>query len=419
MSELPPRLPEIQTPNPNEAIQSPRFGGVKERLGSLALKLSDTIHGSAKIRAEQLTEVQDKVGTAVIDPTKAIIGKQIEHVSDLAYGIPEVAVERIDQVNDSLLKIGTLKEKAKFKTGEFISEKKDEASTAVRGLRRLFVATKIAWRNETLNGRDGTNTEKVFGLKIWDRKGKHGLRQRDEIVKRSAADALYSYNADYQAERPPKPSHTTVWERKVNNRREVQQEKINRKRARQHDLTRTYGSDINMSNSERIRSGTSAPESDMFSRMARRAGASEFKRNERRITSGGRLHAVMGTDKLHRASTGTTRYGQSRTKRINNIQQKIDDDRKRLGRLNREPIVDNLGLNPDEDIALVWDDARRENDEFDANLARKKAAAKAARPRRIVKKLESKPTATEVNPQFRWEGNRAHRIDSNNRSNNQ
>lgn len=37
---------------------------------------------------------------------------------------------------------------------------------------------------------------------------------------------------------------------------------------------------------------------------------------------------------------------------------------------------------------------------------------------KVVKKLERKPTPTEVNPQFRWEGNRARRIDSNNTSNN-
>lgn len=396
MSELPPQVPEIQTPSPHEAIQSPRFGGVKERLGSLALKL----HGS------------------VIEPARKFVGPKIEHSSDLAYGIPEVAVERIDQVNDTLLKIGTLKEKAKFKVGEFITEKKDEASTAVRGLRRLFVATKIAWRDETLNGRNGTNTEKVFGLRIWDRKGKHGLRQRDEVVKRSAADALHGSNVKYRAERPSTPKNTTVWERRVNDRREAQQHKLNRRRARQHNLIRIHGNGINMTNSERIRAGVAAPESDMFSRMARRAGASEYKRNERRITSGGRLHAVMGTDKLHRASTGNTRYGQGRTERINNIQQKIDEDRKRIKRLAKEPVIDNLGLDPEQDIDLVWDDAERENEIFNAKLARKKAATKAARPRRIVKKLERKPTATEVNPQFRWVGSRARRIDSNNTSNN-
>lgn len=174
MSELPPQVPETQTPSPLEAIQSPRVGGVRERLGSLSLELSDTIHGSAKIRAEQLNEVQDKVGTAIIDPTKAIVGKKIEHISDLAYGIPQIAVERIDQVNDKLLKIGTLKEKAKFKTGEFITEKKDEASTAMRGLRRFMLFTKLAWHEETLSTQmahdkviksapEGAQMERTFG----------------------------------------------------------------------------------------------------------------------------------------------------------------------------------------------------------------------------------------------------------------
>lgn len=73
---------------------------------------------------------------------------------------------------------------------------------------------------------------------------------------------------------------------------------------------------------------------------------------------------------------------------------------------------------PDEDISKVWNEAHREDARFDADLARKKAEAKAALPRRIVKKLERKPTTTEVNPQFRWVGNRAYRIDSNNTSNN-
>lgn len=70
---------------------------------------------------------------------------------------------------------------------------------------------------------------------------------------------------------------------------------------------------------------------------------------------------------------------------------------------------------PNEDISKVWNEAHREDARFDAGLARKKAA----RPRRIVKKLERTPKATEVNPQFRWIGNRAHKIDpSNNTSNN-
>ncbi|HMS23255.1 MAG TPA: hypothetical protein PKB09_00405 [Candidatus Saccharibacteria bacterium] len=74
----------------------------------------------------------------------------------------------------------------------------------------------------------------------------------------------------------------------------------------------------------------------------------------------------------------------------------------------------------DKEIRRVWKEAHREDARFDAdaNLARKKAEAKAALPRRIVKKLERKPTPTEVNPQFRWEGNRTRRIDSNNTSNN-
>lgn len=78
---------------------------------------------------------------------------------------------------------------------------------------------------------------------------------------------------------------------------------------------------------------------------------------------------------------------------------------------------------PDADISKVWNEAHREDVKFDADLAREKAEAKAARPRRTVKKLERKPTppkeatAPEVNPQFRWVGNRAVRVNPNTSNN--
>ncbi len=50
---------------------------------------------------------------------------------------------------------------------------------------------------------------------------------------------------------------------------------------------------------------------------------------------------------------------------------------------------------PDEDISKVWDDAHREDERFDADQARKKAAAKAKIPRRTVKTSLNKSAKTE------------------------
>ena len=91
---------------------------------------------------------------------------------------------------------------------------------------------------------------------------------------------------------------------------------------------------------------------------------------------------------------------------------------RRISKVWEEAHLEDRDRFPDEDISKVWDEAHREDAKFDLDLARKKAEAKAARPRRIVKKLEKKPTHTEVNPQFRWIGNRAYRIDPNNNTSN-
>lgn len=446
MSELPPPVPEIKKPFASEAMETPRFGGIKVRLGSLALKLSDTIHGSATIRAEQLNGVQDKVGTAIVDPTKAIVGKKIEHVSDLAYGIPEIAVERIDQVNDSLLKIGTLKEKAKFKVGEFITEKKDEGKTAIAGLGRFIALTKIAWREETLYGREGTSSDELLGIPVGviaDRRTKHGLlakhrmkqgfgrmdvqqkvrpgQARPILIEKIPAEHDIPQNKPNQGqvhENDRGPELSSGQQRKETRRHPVapltgrqksqamrrhrKQQQIRNLEFRKRNLEKLpgNGNDIALSDSEQREKGFIGvsttgmaltprekrakgipvePDS-IAGTMGRHADGRQYRRTVRKIADGRSKEAAI--------LRGEDAFGKLRRGRIDRVHERLEKDRKRLKRHAKEPVVDNLGLDPDEDIAEVWDDAHREDAKFDADLARKKAAEKAARPRRVVKKLE-------------------------------
>ncbi len=323
--EISPPTPEVKPPGLVARV-SKKIGGMalglsevfKPRPGAFIGQektLMDKVHGYVDIGAEQANKVEEKLADGV------------EWANNVPGRVWDWAGEKDDQLDEKLDAVSEGIE-------SFVDGKIDASKTAISGLRKFMLLTRVAWREETLNGTDGK------GPSWWDRKVKNGLIAKDEVIKKTAADAVHGSNSayrkgtkenNYKDKRKGNPRPLSLWESKINDRREAQAHKINKKRARAHNLRETHGEDVGMSARERKRSGLSPVPGTVFDRLARRGGTKQYKKTVNRIERGGRTELAMGSERLVRAAAGQTWHGRRRREKIEKVQQKIDSDKRELG----------------------------------------------------------------------------------------
>lgn len=341
--------------------------GVRQWLGETALKVSDLIYAGwqedlgprivtamdnaydtsiqAGMFMDDAAEATANVVNPLIDTGIELTGKA---VMATAHGIKEGAIGLKDGAIRAGKAAGEVISDGWDRTSEVISRLGDEGHVATTGLgnrlreiRHKAELTRYFYREDTLRGSDGTapGTFSGEGHNLFDRKVRHGLIEKDKVIKRSAADALHGANKPYQKEKEARGDHKppvrAFVERRVHNSRARQQAKLNKKRARMYELEQIHGPTVGITTRQKRERGIPLEDLDFWDRRASRGfityGGKEYRRLQRDTTRGGHFNHKMGYDRLARAAEGDTVFGRRRSRRIENLEQKQARDRERLG----------------------------------------------------------------------------------------
>lgn len=341
--------------------------GVRQWLGETALKVSDLVHAgwqedlgprivtamdSAYDATIQMGIFKDDVAEATASVVNPAIDNGVEAAGKAAKATGRGIKNGVIGIKNGVRRAGRAIAEGVSggwdRTGEVISRLGDEGHVATTGLgnrlreiRRKAELTRYFYREDTLRGSDGTapGTFSGEGHNLFDRKVRHGLIEKDKVIKRSAADALHGANKPYQKAKKERGDHNppvrAFVERRVHNSRARQQAKLNKKRARMYELEQIHGPTVGITTRQKRERGIPLEDLDFWDRRASRGfityGGKEYRRLQRDTTRGGHFNHKMGYDRLARAAEGDTIFGRRRSRRIENLEQKQARDRQRLG----------------------------------------------------------------------------------------